>query len=331
MSVGTMSDAVHWYMQELTSRVVAQSGVPTDRYHLGKIILQSLKDAPDFVLQIDGVTGQSETCGSVLERSVRCAQSLRNLGLKHGDVIMILAPNCLDVAIPLYAGLYLGIIVTAFTLNATIRDLEEIFAITKPKIIFCQSDATSRAQRTLGNLNMSAHIITFDKTNDFCNFSDFIEHHGNDTPTKDFKCSDFDPEESIAYMTPTSGTTGSPKFVTHTHMYFTTVMPYCWRRYKKFPTPTRLVLISGPFQWSTTMASFIRSPILRYTQLQTSAKMTRDHACYLVNTYKPTFSLLLPNVMAQLLMPAEDSYDNFDWTCFELQCDSVRLHSKLRI
>lgn len=47
------SDAVHWYMQELSSRVVAQSGIPTDRHHLGKLILQCFKDAPDFVLQVN--------------------------------------------------------------------------------------------------------------------------------------------------------------------------------------------------------------------------------------------------------------------------------------
>lgn len=47
-----VNDALHRYMGELTARVVAESGIPSDRLHLGKIILQSLKDAPDFLLQV---------------------------------------------------------------------------------------------------------------------------------------------------------------------------------------------------------------------------------------------------------------------------------------
>lgn len=46
------SDAVHWYMQELSSRVVAESGIPSDRHHLGKLILRGLKDDPDFILTV---------------------------------------------------------------------------------------------------------------------------------------------------------------------------------------------------------------------------------------------------------------------------------------
>lgn len=45
-------DEVHWFMNELSSRVVAESGIPSDRDHLGKLILRSLKDAPDFVMQV---------------------------------------------------------------------------------------------------------------------------------------------------------------------------------------------------------------------------------------------------------------------------------------
>lgn len=66
-----------------------------------------------MILQIDGSTDESETNASVLERSIRCAISLRNLGLQQGDVIVLMAPNHLDLAIPLYAALYLGVIIAA--------------------------------------------------------------------------------------------------------------------------------------------------------------------------------------------------------------------------
>lgn len=46
------NDAVHWFVNDLTSRIVAQTGKPSDRYHIGKILLQSLKDDPELVMQV---------------------------------------------------------------------------------------------------------------------------------------------------------------------------------------------------------------------------------------------------------------------------------------
>lgn len=45
-------DAVHWYISEVGARVVAKTGIPSDRHHLGKLILHSLQDDPDFVMQV---------------------------------------------------------------------------------------------------------------------------------------------------------------------------------------------------------------------------------------------------------------------------------------
>lgn len=88
-------------------------------YHNLKLLKQQKVDIiANVILQIDGTTGESETNASVLERSIRCAISLKNIGLQHGDVIILMAPNHLDLAIPLYAALYLG--VTTATIDKTL-------------------------------------------------------------------------------------------------------------------------------------------------------------------------------------------------------------------
>ena len=46
------NDAVQFYLNEMCARVVAKSGIPSDRFHLGKLILQALRDDPDLVLQV---------------------------------------------------------------------------------------------------------------------------------------------------------------------------------------------------------------------------------------------------------------------------------------
>lgn len=42
----------HHYIDEMSSKIVAASGRPGDRYHLGKLILQGLRECPSFVSQV---------------------------------------------------------------------------------------------------------------------------------------------------------------------------------------------------------------------------------------------------------------------------------------
>lgn len=63
--------------------------------------------------QIDGATNESETYGSALDRSTRCATALKTIGIGHGDVIVLMAPNHVHLSVPFYAALYLGIAVSA--------------------------------------------------------------------------------------------------------------------------------------------------------------------------------------------------------------------------
>ncbi|XP_069357187.1 luciferin 4-monooxygenase-like isoform X1 [Maniola hyperantus] len=310
------SDAVHWFMSELTSRIVAQSGLPHDRFHLGKIILQSLKDYPDAVMQIDGATGESETNASVMERTVKCATGFRNLGLNPGDVMVLMAPNHIDLAVPFYAGLYTGVIVAAVDRTLGVKELQDTFSLSRPKIIFCQSEKAPEVQVALNEIDLNALIITFDKGDYLCSLSDFITKYADDTPIEEFQPTDFDPAETSGFLISTSGTTGLPKAAEVTHKNFVISIPMFWIRFSTFPTPTRMALVGAPLQWLTALFQYIASPIFKYIRLQTSITLTPEHANYLINTYKPTFTIFSPTLMATLIK--KEARDQCDFTCFEL-------------
>ncbi|XP_052739283.1 luciferin 4-monooxygenase isoform X2 [Bicyclus anynana] len=269
------TDAVHWFMSDLTSRIVAQSGLPADRFHLGKIILQSFKDYPDAVMQIDGGTGESETNGSIMERTVKCATAFRNLGLTTGDVMVLMAPNHIDLSVPFYAGLYTGVIIAAVDRTLGVKELQDSFNVSRPKIIFCQSEKAPDIQVALNEIDLNALIVTFDKGDYLCNYADFVAKYADDTPIQEFK------------------------------IHFNT-----------FPTPTRMSLVGAPLQWLTALFQFIASPIFKYTRLQTSIAVTPEHAYYLINEYRPTFTILSPTLMATLIK--KEARDQCDLTCFEI-------------
>ncbi|XP_063368749.1 luciferin 4-monooxygenase-like [Cydia amplana] len=309
-----VNDSVHWFMNELTSRVVAESGKPSDRHHLGKILLQSLKDDPDFVLQIDGATGESETNGSVLARTVRCAIALKSRGLRRGDVITLMAPNHIDLTIPFYAALYLGVIVSPIDTTLGVNELQSNFEVSRPKVVFCQSARAQDVQQALKKIEKDAFIITFDKGGP-CSFIEFLEKYGSQSSVEKFKPTDFDPEDTIAILIATSGTTGLPKCAAATHKNLAVTGPYVWSRYTKFPTPTKMVLIASPVQWITAQVMILMSPVMRFTRLQSSQSLTQRHTYDIINTYKPTYVMFSPSFMTTLLIP--EGAEQCDFSCFE--------------
>ncbi|XP_050353166.1 luciferin 4-monooxygenase-like [Nymphalis io] len=306
------SDAVWWYLHELGSRVVADSGITSDRYHVGKIILRSLKDAPDYVLQIDGATDERETSKSVLERSVRCASVFKNMGLKYQDVIVIMAPNHLDLVIPMYAALYLGITVAGVDMGLRINELRDTLKCTKPKLIFCENSNVPTVEEALKALNISTKIVTFGKKLDdnLC-FTELLDNHAGDTSVEQFKPADFNPMLTTAVLVTTSGSTAIPKTAALTHKNIFYGFPNILVFNTKFPSPFDIAMLLSPVQWVSATFQFIMSPIMRYTRVQTSSAPTTDHVYSLINTYKPEFTILSPTFMTTLFKTCEKDKCDF--------------------
>lgn len=309
-----INESVNWFLSELTASVVAKSGIPTDRYHLGKIILESLRRYPDAILQIDGGTGGAESNLSVLERSILCAIRMRNIGVQEGDVIVLMAPSHLDLCIPFYAALYLGAIITAIDRTYGIKELQGSFNTCKPKMVFCQSEKAQDVQVALNEIDHTAEIITFDKGDYLCQFSEFLGKP-NGINFDEFEASNFDAENAISVLIATSGTTGLPKAAAVTHKSFILTIPHFWNRQRKFPGPTRMAMLVSPLQWLTAILTFIASPIFGYIRLQTSATVTLDHCIHLFKIYRPTWTLFSPPMMMSLIKLVERS--NCDISCLE--------------
>ncbi|CAH0713644.1 unnamed protein product, partial [Brenthis ino] len=315
MAPKLFNDAVHWYMAEITSRIIAESGIPNDRFHLGKIILQCLKDNPNTVLQIDGATNECDTNASMLRKSVKCATCFNNIGLQIGDVMVLMAPNHLDLSVPFYAALYTGIIIAAVDRTLGVKELQDTFSVTKPKIIFCQSEKAPDIQVALNEIDLNATIVTFDKGDYLCNLADFIKKYADNTPVDTYRPTNFDPENTAAFLISTSGTTGLPKAAEATHKNFALSVPMFWCNSTKFPSPTRMALIGAPLQWLTAIFNFLSAPIFKYTKLQSSLPLTQEHAYYLINTYKPTFTIFSPTLMTTLVKG--EGRDACNFSCFE--------------
>ncbi|XP_041972416.1 luciferin 4-monooxygenase-like [Aricia agestis] len=311
MSEYRSRDWVHWHMGELAARVVAESGIPTDRYHLGKLVLRSLQDDPDFTMQIDGATGGSITNGEIMRLSMACATSYRNVGVGLGDVVAIMSPSNLHLSVPFYAGLFTGVVIAPVDSTLGVPEIVNTFNIIQPKMIFCTGNSAPNIQLALNEMESNATIVTFDKSDYLCSLEEFIEKYGD--TDEEFKVTDFDATDASVLLISTSGTTGLPKAAETTHKNFAISIAYQWAQHQKFPSPVRMTLIGAPLQWLTSIFQYISTPIFRITRLESSVPVTVDLACELINKYKPAYTILSPTIMTTLVKTRKDC----ELTCFK--------------
>lgn len=68
-----------------------------------------------------------------------------------------------------------------------LEELQDTFSVTKPKIIFCQSEKAPDIQVALNEIDLNATIVTFDKGDYLCNLTDFIKKYADNTPVDTYR------------------------------------------------------------------------------------------------------------------------------------------------
>ena len=100
------------------------TNTPTlERRHLSHFVLEHIKAYGDKPAFIDGPTGAVTTFKTLHSHINRLASALRKkCGVKKGDVVAILSPNCVEYPVLFHAVLLVGGVVT--TLNPAYSETE---------------------------------------------------------------------------------------------------------------------------------------------------------------------------------------------------------------
>ncbi|XP_015112459.1 4-coumarate--CoA ligase-like 3 [Diachasma alloeum] len=182
-----------------------------DDFQVGKRVLQSLKEAPNFIAQLDSATGKLDTFGEMMDRSIRCALWLRKKGIGRGDVISVAGDNHQNTVIPILAGLFTGCIINTYSqdwldeelISDFVRDLE-------PKIVFADTVLAPRMMKYSNVDNKKFEVIVFENLPGFTFFKDILDEQSA-VEVDSFECVDIPSEEDTAFLLFTSGSSGNPK------------------------------------------------------------------------------------------------------------------------
>ena len=184
---------------------------PYESFPLQHILRRTASRLPQKVAVIDGE--RRFTYRQMDEYSDRFAAALASMGVAKGDLVGVLAPNCVEFEIAFYGILKAGAVVT--TINSGYREREiahqldnsgaEILVVHRDLVQMAQAarDAAPRLQRL---------VVIEEDSGGPDSFWRLVEHAPASAPQVEL-----DPKENLAALPYSSGTTGLSKGVMLTH------------------------------------------------------------------------------------------------------------------
>ncbi|CAH4033899.1 unnamed protein product [Pieris brassicae] len=276
-------------------------------FHVGHILLKYMRLNSDIVAQIDGITGQKETYGSVLSRSIKLARCLRKSGFKPGDVLAICGVNHFDIRIPFFSALFNGLPLVCIDPYYKHDEIKTVLKLSLPKVVFCDEDFYKTYYTVIHELGLDIRIITFGKEEH--SMKQFIEMYKDDELDDSFRVLEFDVNKIYIFLISTSGTTGNVKLAAFTHQLIVSKISDLMTN---GPRKGTKALSISPINWVSTYFMTISAPMIGQTLVLSSVPDNLDVIINIINKYKPVVSLFSPSLATSIL----SRKDEVDMTCF---------------
>ena len=283
-------------------------GVACSDRHLGT------PQANNFAMIVeDDVLGTSTiTFAELARKTDQFAQLLRNLNVQVGDRILIRLPNSLDYPIAFLGAMKMGAIAVP---TSTLLTAEEVAYLAKDSgatvLVSDQTAWQSMEDKIVENLSDTPNLshILLSQT-------PFVPAHGCLNVLSLSKSLDaIDACESVyqskaedpAYLVYTSGTTGYPKGVLHTHRALLGRQPAAqyWFNYAKDSDGKHLsdrIMHSGKFNWTYVLGSGLMDPLyLGKTVIVHEGKNDAQVWLDLIKKHQATIFIGVPTIYRQIL------------------------------
>ena len=160
---------------------------------------------PALVCSVQGTTLSH---GEVRDTALQVARSLTSMGLKKGDVVAVILPNCVEYPSLVLACLYLGVVLTPINPGYTAPEISRQLSSSSARLVFSHSSLTEKTVKVLelSPLVQSAVMVAEEKTNPELglSWSDFLAASSGSYPQQ----ADIDLKSDVAILPYSSGTTG---------------------------------------------------------------------------------------------------------------------------
>lgn len=124
--------------------------------------------------------------------------------------------NSVDNIIPIISSLYLGAKVVSLDPTLSIRQTNHLLSLVSPRFIFVEEESVPLIEKSLNETKLNSEIVVIGKSTKYLTFSDLLIPSLNEN---EFRPEKVDIHDG-AVMFFSSGTTGLPKAIYHSHYSF---------------------------------------------------------------------------------------------------------------
>ncbi|KAL4704031.1 hypothetical protein ACJJTC_005241 [Scirpophaga incertulas] len=283
--------AAQLYLDSVLAAITGGGSQHPSDVSAGALLFHCLRQTPDQLFMINGVTGQHFSAGEILALSVRVARALRTrcgpaAAAAGGRILAAVNNNERSLAVYL-AALLTGLPLMVIHVGSSQYEMTHYLKLGEPLTVFCDAAVKEAFLAAAAEVD-SEHptpIVAVESED----FDQFIAGHSDDIDS--FTVTPTGPDHGILLLS-TSGSTGLPKSAIYTNRGTLAQIPMTWIYYEQFPRPTRLVLVMSTPQWTTYTMMVLGAAVYGYALLMPPPSPTYADVRHVVHTYKPTFSML---------------------------------------
>ncbi|KAL2550952.1 4-coumarate--CoA ligase-like 6 [Forsythia ovata] len=318
-----------WYSPE--------TGIYNSKYPSIELPSDPILDVVSFILSqkhngitafIDSVSGISVSYSKFFSLVKSMASGLHQLGVKQGDVILILLPNSIYFPVIFLAALSLGAIVTPMNPLSSLLELKKQVLDSNPRFAFSVPDKVDGLRIALAGCSVIGvpDYVNFDRMpSESGYFHKLIFSDPLMAPRPKIK------QHDTAAILYSSGTTGSVKGVVLTHRNFIAMMEHFVRfepSQYDYPSTTNIYLATVPMFHVYGLSLFVMGLLSLGTTVVVMKRFDADEMVRAIDRYGVTHFPTVPPLLMSLIRKVKSSPGNSFRSLKQVSCGAASLNTK---
>ncbi|XP_023292862.2 putative acyl--CoA ligase YdaB [Lucilia cuprina] len=285
---------------------------------VGEAFLQSMRSLErDKILEYHYDVEKEKSVKDLYQESIIVSKNLQRLGMQKGDVVMLFSGYNYWTSSITFGTLLMGGAVNYFEVKLENENIDKMFDVIQPFMILYEYVFLEKILKSLKRQKPKSlkYLLAIDKSNTPNISSELLKSCGSIDFDQFQSLEIANPQEEVAFLVLTSGSTGLPKVTQLSHCLLLNGVYVWWANDNNYaPIDSNSLLFSlSPLRWISQVVLLLQSALLGIRRICANKAATGAYGLEILRTTKPTHIFSVPSFFYELLLQLkEDDTESLD-------------------